>query len=85
MEYLLAVNEHYKSQEFNEPSNRNNRFPASNLLDSAEESEGASAKQDPLNHKMIVLMDQMAQAGSLGFKAAVYDHITLGSIGGFCK
>ena len=56
MEYLLAVNEHYKSQGFNEPSNRNNRFPASNLLDSAEESEGASAKRDPLNHKMIVLM-----------------------------
>ena len=82
-EYLLAVNEHYKGKGFDIPYVRNNDSQISNLLYSAEEFEGAAAKQNPLNHKMIVMMHHLAQDNLLRFKAAVYDFTTLGCFGAF--
>ena len=82
-EYLVAVNEHYKSNGFDLPYGRNNDSQVSNLLNSAEEFEGAAAKQNPLNRKMIVMMHQLAQEDPLGFRAAAYDFTVLGSFGAF--
>ena len=50
-EYLVAVNEHYISNGFDLPHVRNDDSQVSNLLNSAEEFEGAAAKRNPLNHK----------------------------------
>ena len=52
-------------------------------MNSAEEFEGAAAKGNPLNHKMIVMMHQLAQEDPLGFKAAAYEFTALGCFGAF--
>ena len=71
-EYILAVNNHYIANGFDITYIRNDGSQVSNLLNSAEEFEGAAAKRNPLNHKMIVMMHQLVQEGPLGFKAAAY-------------
>ena len=68
-EYILAVNDHYKANVFDIPYVRNDNSQVRKLLQSAEDFEWAAAKQNPLNHKMIVKMQHMAQDSSLGFKA----------------
>ena len=84
-EYLLAVNEHYKANGFDIPYIRNDDSRISNLLNSAEEFNGVASKRNPLNHKMTVMMHQLAQEDPLGFKAAVYEFTALGCFGGFCR
>ena len=81
--YLSAVNDHYEAHGYEKPYVKGDKSDADKLLSEQKKFEGKSAKRSPLNDKMIVKMQELAQEDPLGFKAAVFEFTALGRFGGF--
>ena len=81
--YLGAVNEHYDAHGYDKPYAKDDNSDADKLLKEQKKFEGPSSKRAPLNDKMIVKMQELAEEDPLGFAAAAFDFTALGRFGGF--